>query len=121
MLNSSQFTRSAVIAATVVSLAASPAMARPADQPAASKATVASHTRHWTPARVDGTGVRPAASVTSAASAAPAVPLTRPADTSGVDWLLIGLVAPALLALLAIVAVVRSVRHRADSFHVSQV
>lgn len=118
MLNSSQFTRSAVIAATVVSLAASPAMARPADQPAAPRAAVASHTQHWTPARVDGTGVRPAA---ASASAAPAVRLTRPADTSGVNWLLMGLVAPALLALVAIVAVVRSVRHRAESFHVSQV
>jgi hypothetical protein len=117
MLNSSQFTRSAVIAATVISLGASPAMARPADQavpPEAAVTTVANHTRHWTQPRVDGTGVRPAV------SAAPAVPLTRAADTSGgAGWLLISIVAAAMLALLTIVAV-RPVRHRAHSFRARQ-
>jgi hypothetical protein len=119
MLNSSQLTRSAVIAATVLSLAASPAMARPADQPAPSKAavtTVANHTRPWTQPRVDGTGVRPAV------SAAPAVPLTRPATPSGgADWLLIAIVASTMLALLTIVAVVRPVRHRVHSLGARQV
>jgi hypothetical protein len=122
MLNSSQFTRSALIAATVMSIAASPAMARPADQPARSKAavtTVANHTRHWTQPRVDGTGVRPADR--PVAAAAPAVPLTRAAKASdGADWLLISIVASTMLALLTIVAV-RPVRHRAHSFRARQV
>jgi hypothetical protein len=123
MLNSSQFTRSAVIAATVISLGAGPAMARPADQPVRPKAavtTVANHTRHWTQPRVDGTGVRPADR--RAVAAAPAVPLTRAADTSGgADWLLITLVAAAMLTLLTIVAVVRPARHRAHSFRARQI
>jgi hypothetical protein len=122
MLNSSQFTRSAVIAATVISLGASPAMARPADQPVRPKAavtTVANHSRQWTQPRVDGMGVRPAA---SAAPAAPAVPLTRPASASdGADWLLIAIVASTMLALLTIVAVMRPARHRADSLRARQV
>ncbi|MEO8687570.1 MAG: hypothetical protein ABI611_05045 [Solirubrobacteraceae bacterium] len=118
MLNSSQFTRSAVIAATMISLGASPAMARPAEQPARSKTavtTVANHTRSWTQPRVDGTGVRPADR--PAVSAAPAVPLTRAADASGsADWLLIALAASTMLALLMVVALVPAVRHRAHSF-----
>jgi hypothetical protein len=123
MLNSTQFARSAVIAATVISLGASPAMARPADQPVPAKAavtTVANHTRQWTQPRVDGMGVRPADH--PVASAAPAVPLTRAASASGgADWLLIAIVASTLVALLSIVAVVRPVRHRADSLRARQV
>jgi hypothetical protein len=119
MLNSSQFTRSAVIAATVISLGASPAMARPADQPVRPKAavtTVSNHARQWTQPRVDGMGVRPVT------PAAPAVPLTRAADTSGgADWLLIAIVASTMLALLTIVGVVRPVRHRAHSLRARQV
>jgi hypothetical protein len=119
MLNSSQFTRSAVIAATVISLGASPAMARPADQPVRPKAsvtTVSNHTRQWTQPRVDGMGVRPVT------PAAPAVPLTRAARASdGADWLLITIVASTMLALLTIVAVVRPVRHRAHSLRARQV
>ncbi len=123
MLNSSQFTRAAVIAATVISVAASPAMARPADQPARSKAavtTVPNHTRTWTQPRVDGPGVRPADR--PAVSAAPAEPLTRAAATSGgADWLLIALAGSTMLALLMIAGAVRSVRHRAHSFRAGQV
>jgi hypothetical protein len=123
MLNSSQLTRSAVIAATAISLGASPAMARPADQPTQPRTavtTVAHHTRQWTQPRVDGTGVRPADRPVT--SAAPAVPLTRAADTSGgADWLLITIVASTMLALLTIVAVVRPVRHRAHSLRARQV
>lgn len=119
MLNSSQFIRSTVIAATVISLAASPAMARPADQPVHPKAavtSVANHTRPWTQPRVDGMGVRPVA------PAAPAVPLTRAARASGdADWLLITIVASTMLAVLTIVAVVRPVRHRVHSLAARQV
>lgn len=123
MLNSSQFTRAAVIAATVIALGASPAMARPADQPVRPEAavtSVANHTRQWTQPRVDGMGVRPADR--PAASAAPAVPLTRAASASdGADWLLITIVASTMLALLTIVAVMRPGRHRADSLRARQV
>ena len=51
MLNSSQFARSAVIAATMISVAASPGVARQADMPAGGKqatAARASTIRHWT-------------------------------------------------------------------------
>ena len=64
MLKSPQFTRSALIAATVISLGASPAVARQADaplHPGQAVTTVAPHARQWTPARIDSTGVRPAA------------------------------------------------------------
>ncbi len=114
MLNSSQFTRAAVIAATVLALGAGPAMARPAEQPAPSKVAVttdAHGTGQWTQPRVDSTGVRPVV------SAPPAVPLTRVADASGgTDWLSIAMVALTMLALLTIVALRPAVRHRAQSF-----
>lgn len=117
MPSSSQFTRSALIAATVISIAASPAMARPADQPARSKAaatTVTKHTQRWTQPRVDGTGVRPADR--PAVAAAPAAPLTRAAETSGgADWLLITLAAATVLLLLTVVAALHPLRHRAQS------
>ena len=117
MLSASQFARSAAIAATLISLGASPAMARPSDQPAPSKPVV-THTRQWTQPRVEGPGVRPGD--TPAAPSVPAVPLTRPADSSGgADWLLIALALAA--ALLMSGGVVRGVRHRADSFHARHV
>jgi hypothetical protein len=113
MFTSSQLTRSAAIAATVCSLGAGPAMARPADQAARPAAVV------WTQPRVDGMGVRPADHPVS--SAAPAVPLTRAADASGgADWLLITIAAATLLALLAILAVMRPGR-RAHPFRARQI
>ena len=114
MLKSSQFTRSAVVVAAVISLGASPAIARVADMPVR-PAAVANHTRQWTQPHVEGTGVRPAV------SAAPAVPLTRAADTSGgADSLLITIGASLMLALLIIAGVVLTVRHRAHAFPVRQ-
>ena len=111
MLKSSQFTRSAVVVAAVISLGASPALARVADMPVRPAAAVANHTRQWTQPHVEGTGVRPAV------SAAPAVPLTRAADTSGgADSLLITIGASLMLALLIIAGVVLAVRHRAHAF-----
>jgi hypothetical protein len=120
MRTASQFARSAAIAATVLSLGASPAMARPSDQPAASRPVATQHTQHWTQPRVEGPGVRPGD--TPAAPAVPAVPLTRATDSSGgADWVLIALAAAAALALLMSRGVVRAVRHRADSFHARHV
>ena len=117
MLKSSQFTRSAVVAAAVISLGASPAIARVADMPVR-PAAVANHTRQWTQPHVEGTGVRPAA---PAVAAAPAVPLTRAADTSGgADSLLITIGASLMLALLIIAGVVVTVRHRAHAFPARQ-
>ena len=110
MLKSSQFTRSAVVVAAVISLGASPALARVADMPVRPAAAVANHTRQWTQPHVEGTGVRPVV------SAAPAVPLTRAADASGgADSLLIT-GASLMLALLIIAGVVLTVRHRAHAF-----
>ena len=60
MLKSPQFTRAAVIAATVISLGASPAVAREADTPLHPGRTVTPHARQWTQPRVDSLGVRPA-------------------------------------------------------------
>ena len=114
MLKSSQFTRSAVVVAAVISLGASPAIARVADMPVR-PAAVANHTRQWTQPHVEGTGVRPAV------SAAPAVPLTRAADTSGgADSLLITIGASLMLALLIIAGVVLTARHRAHGFPARQ-
>jgi hypothetical protein len=111
MLKSSQFTRSAVIAATLMSVGAGPALARPADVPLRPKpavATVTRDARQWTQARVDGMGVRPAA-----ASPAPAVPLTRATDPSGhSDRLLVAIAASTMLAALLAIAIVRTSRHR---------
>ena len=117
MLKSSQFTRSAVVAAAVISLGASPAIARVADMPVRPAAAVANHTRQWTQPHVEGTGVRPAA---PAVAAAPAVPLTRAADASGgADSLLIT-GASLMLALLIIAGVVLTARHRAHGFPARQ-
>ena len=115
MLKSSQFTRSAVVVAAVISLGASPALARVADMPVRPAAAVANHTRQWTQPHVEGTGVRPVV------SAAPAVPLTRAADASGgADSLLITIGASLMLALLIIAGVVLTVRHRAHAFPARQ-
>jgi len=114
MLKSSQFTRSAVVVAAVISLGASPALARVADMPVRPAAAVANHTRQWTQPHVEGTGVRPVV------SAAPAVPLTRAADASGgADSLLIT-GASLMLALLIIAGVVLTARHRAHGFPARQ-
>ena len=124
MLKSSQITRSAVIAATAMTLAASPAVARPTDTPPRSKpavTTVAPNTRHWTPARVDSMGVRPADIPDATTSPAPAVPVTQPADGSaGLQWLLIPLAA-LLLAFVLIISGARAVWHRADTFRARHV
>jgi hypothetical protein len=115
MLKSSPFTRSAVIAATVISLGASPAVARQADMPVhqAPAATVAHHTRQWTQAHTEGIGVRPADQPV-AASPAPAVPLTQaPHASNGPDWLLIAIGSSAMVALLLAVAVLPTRRFRA--------
>ena len=123
MLKSPQFTRSAVIAATVISLAASPAVARQADMPVhqAPAVAAAQHGRHWTQARVDGIGVRPAGQPV-AASAAPAVPLTQPTPaSSGPDWLLIAIGSSAVLALLLAVAVLPTGWFRGSPFRARRV
>ncbi len=116
MLKSSQLTRSAVVAATVLSLGASPAVARQADAPLRPEpaASAAPATRHWTQPRVDGIGVRP---VDRPAAVAPAVPVTRAshAPTAG-DWLLLPIAAMAALGLLALVAVLRTSRHWARPY-----
>jgi hypothetical protein len=107
MPTSSPFTRSAVIAATVISLGASPALARQADMPVHQAPAVAAahHSRQWTQPRTEGIGVR-SANQPVAASPAPAVPLTQaPHASSGTDWLLIAIGSSAVLALLLAVAV----------------
>ena len=120
MRSASQFARSAAVAATVISLGASSAMARPSEQPARSGPAVAQHARQWTQPRVEGPGVRPGD--TPAAPAVPAVPLTRATDSSGgADWLLIAFAASTALALLMIGGAVRRVRHRADALHARHV
>jgi hypothetical protein len=123
MLKSPQFTRSAVIAATVISLAASPAVARQADSPVRPSPAMSAtqHGRDWTQARVDGIGVRPAGQPV-AASAAPAVPLTQPtAASSGPDWLLIAIGSSAVLALLLAVAVLPTGWFRGSPFRARRV
>ncbi|MGZ4275774.1 MAG: hypothetical protein ACXVFN_03580 [Solirubrobacteraceae bacterium] len=117
MLKSSQFTRPAVVAATVLALGASPAIARQADLPIPAKPAVAAApaSSQQTPPRVDGMGVRPAGAP-AAVSAAPAQPITKPSDGSGgQEWLLIPLAALGLASLL-VLAVVRTGRHRAHPF-----
>jgi hypothetical protein len=123
MLKSPQFTRTAVLAATVISLGATPAVAREADAPihvGRTVITVVPHTRQWTPARVDAVGVRPA-NQPVAASPAPAVPLDRATPAGGPDWLLIGIGSTAVLALLLSVAVLPTRWLRAHPFRARQV
>ena len=118
MLTSSQVTRSAVIAATVMSLGASDAIARQADMPARSKPAVtivAPNTRHWTQARVESMGVRPADSRATISPPA-SVQVIEPSDGSaGLQWLLIPLAA-VMMAFVLIMAVARGARHRGDTF-----
>jgi hypothetical protein len=107
MLTSPQLTRTAIIAATAISLSATPAIAREADAPVhqAPAITAAHHRGQWTQARTDAIGVRPANQPT-AASPAPAVPLDRATPaSSGPDWLLIAIGSTAMLALLLAIAV----------------
>ena len=124
MLKSRQFTRSAVIAATVISLGASPAVAREADaplHPGRTVTTVVPHGRQWTQPRVDSMGVRPA-DQPIAASPAPTVPLTEaPHASNGPDWLLIAIGSTAVLALLLAVAVLPTRWLRAHPFRPRQV
>jgi hypothetical protein len=118
MLKSSQFTRSAVIAAAAICLGASPAVARLADMPPRPKPDVTTSTggtRQWTPPRVESMGVRPVDQPV-AASPAPPVPLTRGTDASGGrDWLLIA-IGSSVVALLLALAVVRANGHWAHPF-----
>jgi hypothetical protein len=124
MLKSSQFTRSAVIAATVISLGATPAVAREADaplHPGRTVTTVVPHARQWTRPRTDAIGVRPA-NQPVAASPAPAVPLDRATPAaSGPDWLLIAIGSSAVLALLLSVAVLPTSWLRMHPFRARQV
>jgi hypothetical protein len=124
MLKSPQLTRTAVIAATVISLGATPAVARQADAPLRPGRTVTAvvpHARQWTQAHIDAIGVRPI-SQPVAASPAPAVPLDRPTPaSSGPDWLLIGIGSSAVLALLLSVAVLPTRWLRAHPFRARQV
>ena len=124
MLKSPQFTRAAVIAATVISLGASPAVAREADtplHPGRTVTTVVPHARQWTQPRVDSLGVRPA-DQPIADSPASAVPLTQaPHVTGGPDWLLIAIGSTAVLALLLAVAVLPTRWLRAHPFRARHV
>jgi hypothetical protein len=124
MLKSPQLTRTAVIAATVISLGATPALAREADAPLHPGKTVTTavpHARQWTQSRVDSSGVRPV-SQPVANSPAPAVPLDRATPASGgPDWLLIAIGSTAVLALLLSVAVLPTRWLRAHPFRARQV
>jgi hypothetical protein len=124
MLKSPQLTRTAVIAATVISLGATPAVAREADAPLHPGRTVTAvvpHARQWTQPRVDASGVRPV-SQPVATSPAPAVPLDRATPASGGrDWLLIAIGSTAVLALLLSVAVLPTRWLRAHPFRARQV
>jgi hypothetical protein len=104
MLKTTQLTRTAVIAIAVAALGASTAIARPADTP--SREALPAAAQRWTPPRVESMGVRPADPV-AGAPASPAVPLTHPDDTGGLDLLSVAFGASAILALLLLVAVVR--------------
>ena len=87
MLQSSQLTRTAVLAATVISLGATPAVAREADaplHPGRTVTTVVPQVRQWTPPRVDAIGVRPANQPVAASPAPVAtLPRQRPAAPTG--------------------------------------
>jgi hypothetical protein len=121
MLKSPQLTRTAVIAATVISLGATPAVAREADaplHPGQTVTTAVAPARQWTPPRVDAIGVRPA-NQPVAASPAP-VALATPAS-GGPDWLLIAIGSTAMLALLLAVAVLPTRWLRTHPFRARQV
>lgn len=124
MLKSPQLTRTAVIAATFISLGATPAVAREADAPLRAGQTVTTavpHARQWTQPRIDAIGVRPA-SQPVAASPTPAVPLDRATPaSSGPDWLVIAIGSSAVLVLLLSVAVLPTRWLRAHPFRARQV
>jgi hypothetical protein len=123
MLKSPQLT-TAAIAATIISLAATPAIARQADaplHPGQTATAAAPHTQHWTQPRTDAIGMRPATQPI-ATSPTPTVPLNRSAPTtSGPDWLLIAIGSTAILALLLSVAVLPTRWLRAHPFRARQV
>jgi hypothetical protein len=104
MLKTTQLTRSVAIAIAVASLGTSTAFARTADTP--SRDALQAAAQRWTPPRVESIGVRHADPV-AAAPASPAVPLTHPDNTGGLDLLSVAFGAFAILALLLLVAVVR--------------
>jgi hypothetical protein len=121
MLKTPQLTRTAVIAATVIALGATPAVAREADaplHPGGTVTTVVTPARQWTPPRVDAIGVRPA-NQPVAASPAP-VTLSTPTP-GGPDWLLIAIGSTAMLALLLAVAVLPTRWLRGHPFRARQV
>jgi hypothetical protein len=103
MLKTNRLTRTVAIAIAVASLGTSTAFARPADTP--SREALQAAAQRWTPPRVESIGVRHADPV-AAAPASPAVPLTHPANTGGLDLLSVAFGASAMLALLLMVAVV---------------
>jgi hypothetical protein len=103
MLKSTQLIRTVAIAIAIASVGTSTAIARPADTPSREPLQAA---QGWTPPRVESIGVRHADPV-AAAPASPAVPLTHPDDTSGLDLLSVAFGASAILALLLIIALVR--------------
>jgi hypothetical protein len=122
MLRSSQFTRSAAIAVTALSLAASPAVARLAVMPSPKvpATAAAQHTERFTEPRVDGMARRPLNAPVIAYPGSP-VALTQAHDASGPSWLLIGVAAAAGLTLLLIVIVAGAKRHAAHPFRVRRV
>jgi hypothetical protein len=101
MLKTTHLTRAAAVAIAVAALGTSTAVARPADTPSRNPDAAAAH--QWTPPRVESIGVRHA----DPTAAAPAVPLTRPNDTGGLDLPSVAFGASAILALLLIIAVAR--------------
>jgi hypothetical protein len=116
MFSTAQLTRTVLIAATVASLGAGPALARPSEEPlsAAPSATTAPRpagAQQGTPPRVEGMGVRPAQPAASK-PAGPVVPLTQAGDSTGRDWLIAGILASSTLALALIAAAARH-RHKA--------
>jgi hypothetical protein len=109
MLKTTQVTRTVAIAIAIASLGTSTAFARTADTPSREALQVAA--QRWTPPRVESMGVRHADPV-AATPASPAVPLTHPDDTSGLDLLSVAFGASAILALLLIIALARFSRPR---------
>lgn len=112
MLKSSQITRSAVIAATVMTMGASPAHARPADTLARSKPAVTT---------VAPNGVRPTEVPAAPTAPAPVEPVTQPTGGSAaLQWLLFPLGA-LLLAFVLILGGARVAWHAADTFRARHV
>jgi hypothetical protein len=101
MLKTTQLARTLAIATAIASLGTSTAIARPADTPSRDPHAATAH--QWTPPRLESIGVRHA----DPTAAAPAVPLTHPDDTGGLDLLSVAFGASAILALLLIIAVAR--------------